>query len=197
MLLTNSHDGRIAINFRLTTVRVVCQNTLALAMREERSSHIFKRAHKVAPATLRSQAEGFFQLCRKTAADVGEKFKRMHFVPFGSDQVTRLLENLLPLPPQPADVSVNTRVRAQYERRVKKINDAREGIATMFTKGWSNGLEIPPAEQTVWGALNAITAFVDHKQEIDGDRYAHILFGSGATLKQKAYKLALEQLPKN
>jgi hypothetical protein len=121
----------------------------------------------------------------------------MHSVPFGGDQVTRLLENLLPLPPQPADVSVNTRLRARYERRVKKITDAREGIATMFTKGWSNGLEIPPAEQTVWGALNAITAFVDHKQEIDGDRYAHILFGSGATLKQKAYELALAQLPKN
>jgi hypothetical protein len=37
---------------------------------------------------------------------------------------------------------------------------------------------------------------VDHKQEITGDRYAHILFGSGATLKQKAYELALAQLPK-
>jgi len=52
-------------------------------------------------------------------------------------------------------------------------------------------------EETLWGALNAVTAFVDHKQEITGDRYAHILFGSGATLKQKAYELALAQLSEN
>jgi hypothetical protein len=45
--------------------------------------------------------------------------------------------------------------------------------------------------------LNAAAPFVDHKQEITGDRYAHMLFGSGATLKQKAYELALAQLPEN
>lgn len=61
-------------------------------------------------------------------------------------------------------------------------------------------MEIPvkilPAEETLWGALNAVTAFVDHKQEINGDRYAHILSGSGAALKQKACELALGQLAK-
>ena len=88
-------------------------------------------------------------------------------------------------------------VRKAYETRLQKINEARAGIATVFAEGCSNGLKIAPAEETLWGALNAITAFVDHKQKIKGDRYAHILFGSGATLKQKAYKLALEQLPKN
>jgi hypothetical protein len=36
---------------------------------------------------------------------------------------------------------------------------------------------------------------VDHRQAVDGDRYAHNLFGSGAVLKQKAYTLALSYLP--
>jgi hypothetical protein len=38
---------------------------------------------------------------------------------------------------------------------------------------------------------------VDHVQKIDSDRYAHILFGSGATLKQEALELALAELPKD
>ena len=42
--------------------------------------------------------------------------------------------------------------------------------------------------------LNSVTAFVDHQQKIKGDRYAHILFGSGAALKQKAYELAIGEL---
>jgi hypothetical protein len=77
------------------------------------------------------------------------------------------------------------------------VEETRKSIATVFAEGVSNGIEILPAEETLWGALNAVTAFMDHKQEITGDRYAHILFGSGATLKQKAYELALAQLPKN
>lgn len=154
MLLTNSNDGTIAIDFRLTTVRVICQNTLALAMRGDQSSHIFKRAHKVSPETLKVEGEKFYQFCVRASADLETKFRAMHSLPFGRDQLAGLVADLLPLPR-------------------------------------------PPAEETLWGALNAVTAFVDHKQEINGDRYGHILFGSGATLKQKAYELALAQLPKN
>ncbi|MBK6883033.1 MAG: DUF932 domain-containing protein [Flavobacteriales bacterium] len=32
-LMANSHDGSMAFHIRLTTVRVVCQNTLSLALR--------------------------------------------------------------------------------------------------------------------------------------------------------------------
>jgi len=32
-LMANSHDGSMAFDIRLTTIRVVCQNTLSLAMR--------------------------------------------------------------------------------------------------------------------------------------------------------------------
>src|SRR5438552_1577441 len=81
MLLTNSHDGTIAIDFRLTTVRVVCQNTLTLAMRGDKSSHVFKRAHRIRPKTLQREAEGFYQVCTKAAADLGTKFHAMHGFP--------------------------------------------------------------------------------------------------------------------
>lgn len=44
-LMANSHDGSIAFNIRLTTVRVVCQNTLALAMKGNIGAG-FLRAHQ-------------------------------------------------------------------------------------------------------------------------------------------------------
>jgi phage/plasmid-like protein (TIGR03299 family) len=194
MLLTNSHDGTIAIDFRLTMVRVVCQNTLALAMRRDQSSQIFKRAHNVSPETLMVEANEFYQFCTKSAADLGERFKKMHSVSFGPDKFESIVASLLPLPHPPARISVDAGVRKRHEMRVQKITEARTSIGAVFAEGICNGIKIPPAEETLWGALNAVTAFVDHN---NGDRYAHALFGSGATLKQKAYELAVAQLPKN
>jgi len=197
MLLTNSHDGTIAIDLRLTTVRVVCQNTLSLAMRKGRSSHIFKRGHHISPETLKTEAEKYYAFCVKASADLESKFRALHSASFRGDQLTGLIASLLPLPHPPVRLESNPKVRKQYETRVEKITGMRNGITSVFAEGCNNGFTIPPAEKTLWGALNAVTAFVDHVQEIDGDRYAHILFGSGATLKQKAYELALAQLPKN
>jgi hypothetical protein len=144
-----------------------------------------------------TNAEEFYQIYTKAATNLGETFQKMHQVMFGADQFESLVAKLLPLPRPPASVSLNAGVRKQYDTRVQKINEARKGIATVFAEGCNNSLKIPSAEETLWGALNAVTAYVDHKQEINGDRYAHILFGSGATLKQKAYEPELAQLPKN
>jgi hypothetical protein len=49
----------------------------------------------------------------------------------------------------------------------------------------------PAALATWWGALNAVTAWVDHVQEIDGHRFAHVMFGSGTDLKGGALIEAL------
>ena len=40
-----------------------------------------------------------------------------------------------------------------------------------------------------------LSASVDHKQEISGDGYGYILFGSSTTLKHTAYQLVLARLP--
>jgi hypothetical protein len=37
LLFSNSHDGSLPIDIRLTTVRVVCNNTLSIALRKEGS----------------------------------------------------------------------------------------------------------------------------------------------------------------
>ena len=45
-LFTNSHNGSIAIDVRLTTVRVVCRNTLSLALMDKDKKTFFKHAHQ-------------------------------------------------------------------------------------------------------------------------------------------------------
>jgi len=59
-LFANSHDGSMAFNIRLTTVRVVCRNTLALAFREKRFGQQFRRAHQGTLREHSAAAQEFF-----------------------------------------------------------------------------------------------------------------------------------------
>ena len=54
------------------------------------------------------------------------------------------------------------------------------------------GQSLPTARDTVWGALSAVTYYVDHILPSSGDRLDSAWFGSGAALKEKAWEKALE-----
>ncbi len=194
MLFTNSHNGSIAIDFRLTTVRVVCQNTLSLALTKRPGKAAFKWSHKGDYDTLRVEAGKFFEFCRKATPELQGDFQVMSKIPFGLEKLQEFVAHLLPEPQPPTRVKADSAALRQYQTRLRKILEARHDIGRIFCSGIQNGFDMRP-EETLWGALNAVTAFVDHKQPIDGDRYAHILFGSGAALKRSAYNLALSYSP--
>ena len=96
---------------------------------------------------------------------------------------------LLPEPKRPATADQNPAARKGYETRVESILAARRGIDSVFMRGIPEQ-RISPAGDNWWSALNAVTAWVDHVQEINGDRFAHITFGVGDMLKGKALHLA-------
>jgi phage/plasmid-like protein (TIGR03299 family) len=195
MLFTNSHDGSIAIDFRLTTIRVVCQNTLNLALADRNKRVIFKRAHQGSPRGLEAEAAHFFQISTEAISALGDQFRAMNDRTFHIDEFRGFLERLLPFPPPLASSLVDKRRHRFHDARVNHVAETHEAIKRVFLEGIKNGVSVPPAEETLWGAFNTITAFVDHVQPIEGDRYAHSLFGSGAALKQKAHTLAVSYLP--
>ena len=60
LLFSNSHDGTLPIDIRLTTVRVVCNNTLMLALRKKDQVHVFRRGHSGRYEVIKAEAETFF-----------------------------------------------------------------------------------------------------------------------------------------
>jgi phage/plasmid-like protein (TIGR03299 family) len=195
LLFTNSHDGTIAIDFRLTAVRVVCQNTLTLALRS-RSTAIFKRAHQGSYKNLQANARQFFKTVLDAATELEQRLRGLRAVPFSPAQFKLYVEDLVPLPRPPTRAPLDEFARQAYERRVEKAKTIRRGILKVYDSGIRNEMDIPPSEATLWGALNAVTAFVDHAQPTGKvDRYVHAMFGSGADLKYSAYRLALNCIP--
>ena len=191
-LFTNSHNGSIAIDFRLTTVRVVCQNTLSLALKEKDKRTFFKRAHQGNYDELMQEVESFFSDTLKAADDLEVQFKKMLNRKFDDDLIKAYIESLFLEPTRPAKADVDSRVENFYLTRVKKTKEARSEINNLNLNG--KGTEIKGVKGSLWGTFNAVLEFIDHHEKNSGNNIASNLFGTGAALKRKAYDSALSYL---
>lgn len=193
LLYSNSHDGSRAIDIRLTTVRVVCQNTLSLALSPQAKQMAFRRGHNGSYALLAEEAKGFFDFVTAQCLQTQALFTRLSQLECDRKAFDRFVRQLLPNPARPSTADRNPAVRRAFETRIAGIEAARQEVAGIFFQGIP-ALQIDPVGETGWGALNAVTAWVDHQQSIKGDRYAHRMFGSGDALKSAALKIISERL---
>ena len=175
LLLVNSHDGSGALRILFTPTRVVCQNTLALALHAGQRHGAAVRHTASAPQRIK-EAQATLMLAHAYYEDFAHIARRLVETPCDDRDLTRLLDALLPVDPaEPAP------------RTVK----ARENILALFTIGEAQrGIR-----GTAWAALNAVVEFVDHHRPTRGKdqvgrneaRLASAWFGTGAALKQRAY----------
>ena len=185
LLYTNSHDGSIAIDIRLTMVRVVCQNTLSLALQNTGEKNVFKRAHHGSYDLINAEAKELLNFTLKKTKETEELFKHLAKAECTEPRFTTFLQQLLPDPKQPLTARSNPSVKKAYETRTETIRQMRKSILDVHLNGILAN-QIPAAESNWWGGLNSITAWVDHVQETPSDRYAHKLFGYGDKLKTAA-----------
>lgn len=186
LLFTNSHDGSIGIDIRLTTVRVVCQNTLSMALHKNNTAgKVFRRSHNGSYELLQEEAKGFFEFTTRQCKEAEVLFSALAAKSCGTADFDAFLKRLMPDPKRPATANSNPSVLRAYETRRETIDSTRKEVRDVHVEGIP-GRDIPPADCTWWGALNTITAWVDHVQHTENDRYAHGVLGSGDRLKSAA-----------
>ena len=151
-LMANSHDGSMAFNIRLTTVRVVCQNTLALAMRQKIGQH-FRRAHQGPFVEHARAAQDFFAATLDELDGIANTFSRLSSCRCSEQKFQDILLRLLPDPRKPKNADRNPRVLEQWERRVRETRVARSTISQLRTTG--RGASLAGSHGTLWGFLNA------------------------------------------
>jgi phage/plasmid-like protein (TIGR03299 family) len=178
LLLATSCDGTLATTATPTTVRVVCNNTLTIALNG--ASSAIKVPHSTSfDAQLVKKQLGIavsqwdsFMYRMKTLSE--RKVK--------SHEAMNYFLKVLCLTDQhvdPAHGLVN-------ERALKKVQAMYEGLG--------HGAELASASGTAWGLLNAVTEFVDHEKRARSQEYRldSAWFGQGANLKQRALDHALQ-----
>lgn len=175
LLLVTSCDGTMATNARFVATRVVCANTLSLAMRED-SKNAARVTHRSTfdPVKVK-QKLGIFD-------DAWETFRQnitdLSKVKMSDTDSQKFLWKLLAKPNVEADKQPYT-VEKDLQAIMKR---AKYGMGADKTYG------------TLWGLLNGVTEFVDHesRNRTPDHSFWAAQFGKGNDLKSKAFEMALD-----
>lgn len=179
LLLATACDGTLATTAQFTSVRVVCNNTLQIALGRNRGAVKVPHRSEFDPQAVKDELgvtisswDGFMvrmhELAeRKVSHTESERFFQ------------RLFTYSWTRPGAEGSVKVN-------DRGVKAVLSLFEGNG--------RGATLQSAAGTAWGLVNSVTEYVDYQQRArnPGNRLNSAWFGAGAALKQKAWDAALE-----
>lgn len=144
LLFANSHDGRQAVRVTMTNTRVVCQNTLNLALANAARMWSFQHTGDI---------DGKLEEARKTLTNAKEymtqfntEAERLAKVKFSKAQVQEILNKLFPI----------------EDEEISKIKlNNMEYLRTNFIRAYNQD-DINEYRGTAYGLINAASDFVGH-----------------------------------
>ncbi|MBK1683967.1 DUF932 domain-containing protein [Rhodoferax fermentans] len=178
ILLATSCDGTLATTATPTTIRVVCQNTLAVALNGASSAIKVPHSTSFDPQAVKKQlgiAVSSWDSFMYRMKTLSERKVKSHEA---MNYFLKVLCN--------TDSHVDPAQGLMNERALKTVQALYDG------KG--QGADLASASGTAWGLLNAVTQFTDHERRARSQEYRldSAWFGQGAALKQRALDHALQ-----
>ena len=162
LLINTSHDGSIAIQASITPVRVVCANTLNLALGSKRGKNAIKQSFKIRHT---QTANGKVQIARE-ALGLANKYmdafdvmaKAMIEKEITAGQFNDIILAAYPKPEKDSKGSIK-----KWTNKVDVINDIYTGEFNGMIAG------------NAWGAFNALTERLDWHRSARGDNNESLL----------------------
>lgn len=180
LLFSTAHDGTRSHEYRLTSTRVVCQNTLNIALTNKAENGLRVRHTRNAHDRLTAMHTVIEELNAETQ-DVAEKLRRLAGRLTTRDTVESIFDRLYPK---------TKRDGGREESSAVRTNMLRE-ILSRFESNDRNAF--PEVRGTAYNLLNAITEYTDHfRTSRGGERPTSALFGSGDNLKSRAMEVIYE-----
>ena len=177
LLLATSCDGSLATVATPTSVRVVCNNTLTIAVDGMSQGVKVPHSTEFNPQRVKQQ----LGISVAQWDDFMYRMKTLAERKVSQEEVKAYFQSVICNAEEPLDdPSKLPNVRAL--NRVQKLYH-----------GEGRGSQLCTAQGTAWGLLNAITEYVDHEKRARSNDYRmdSAWFGQGANLKDKALKSAM------
>ena len=185
ILLATACDGTLATTAQFTSIRVVCNNTLAISL-ADKSGGVVKVPHSTVfdadkvknqlGISINQWNEHMYQMKQLTERRITQA------------QATNYLNRLF------NDVDDSLIMFPTNNKTQKAVPNAKamNQIMTMFN-GQGRGADLDSARDTAYGLLCAVTEFVDHERRAmsTDHRLDSAWFGTGANLKQKGLEEAM------
>jgi phage/plasmid-like protein (TIGR03299 family) len=170
VLLSNSHDGSLAVRVGFTPIRVVCANTLKMA-HDNASSRLLRVRHTASMKDTLVKIQEIMNIADANFQATAEQYKVLANKVINSAQLDEFIK-----------IVFKGKDTPQFETMKNKIvNLFEHGKGADLSKG------------TAWGAYNAVTEFLGYEAGRNQDnRLNSLWFGVGDTLNETAFKEALK-----
>lgn len=175
----SSHDGIMSFSLGLTPTRIVCANTLRMAMNNELTKMIRVKHGKDVAANAKQVAD-LVNMTRLQFEATADQFKMLTMnTGINQNDIARYVKEVFEFR-KPETELVALRQRALTER-----------IQHLFESG--RGQENPLVKGTPWAAYNAVTEYLTHDKK-GNENIGESLFGTINKVNQRAYDLAMDMV---
>ena len=177
LVFSSSHDGSGSIKVAMTPIRVVCQNTLNIALAS--AKRVWSTVHVGDPAAKMEEVHNTLLLAEKYMGRLGMEFSRLSKIKLSDQKVMEYINLLLPMDDQPTETHRKniTRIREDMKLRYFDAPDLRH------------------VGKNAYRFLNAVSDFATHAKPLrETASYRENLFAKtmeGNPLIDKAYELVM------
>lgn len=171
---TNTHDGTGAVRVCMTPIRVVCNNTLNLALRT--ASRSWSTTHKGSVKARLDEARATLQFADEYLAGLDEAADKLANEKITEGQIEYYVTSLLPM------------MKDATERQKRAVEAQRDAVYACMVSP-----DLVQFLNTKWGFVNAVADYVGHSdparrtKSFEENRWGKIM--NGHTLLDKAYAL--------
>lgn len=213
MLLATSHDGSLQTIGQPTQTRVVCWNTLSMAMGEGKGKDsTFKMKHvRKFDDAVKAEAQRTMGMAIRQVAGMNETAGQLARVRIDTEGRLEFVERVMAADGIILDAVVSDSAptgnlldsvianHAGNSREAREKRLGKVGRAILESIVNSPGSTLDSAKDTLWGAVNGVTYFTDHlaPARSDSNRLMSSWFGANEGLKERAVNVALEMAGKN
>jgi len=113
LVFSNSHDGNSSIRVAMTPIRVVCQNTLNLALKT--AKRIWATVHVGNLSDKMVEAHNTLSLAQGYMDNLGHEFHRLSHIQLHDSQVMEYIEMLLPMDEEPTEIHRKNTLRIRED----------------------------------------------------------------------------------
>ncbi|MBJ8506264.1 DUF932 domain-containing protein [Acinetobacter seifertii] len=200
ILLATACDGTLATTAQFTSVRVVCNNTLSIAIRGQTSGEgVVKVPHSTKfdaekikqqlGISIKTWDEHMYEMKQLSQRKVTQQEAAAYFDAVFNNtnlSIAEQDESIIQYYLKAASMDKKSNSKSEPNGR------AMSKVMEMFN-GHGRGAELSSAKDTAYGLLCSITEFVDHERRAMSrdHRLNSAWFGMGATIKQRGLEQAL------
>lgn len=194
LLLVNTHDGSSGIQVKFTPIRVVCENTLSVALETGKTISI---PHRSRVLDRLQEAHELLDISNTLYLRVEAIFNSFATAQLNNDSVKLYFDTVYPEPIAPGK-EATPRAKEIHELALKLHSLTHNAFLRAFEGEFS---PIPATTRgTLWAAYNAVTEFADHifnDKMTSSDATMNLWFGSREKLKMRAFKTAQNFVGRN